>query len=166
MRRIHFPPMKGFVVIQQPFTAKGHTINPGIGQCFMRPKDATEAPGHWTFWKFELGEWYEIGGIWYPRWGEAKAYDYCPVVTLKINRSKKKRGWVKKKMAEMAVKLIGTPDFYCTDRNIVLHSSDLNDKVVLAPDMETAILYGTRIKGEQCMQNSQSFRFRSLDLET
>ncbi len=167
MRLISFPPTKGYIVIESPVVLNSMTkLN--IGRCVMRPKEAPEFSYKNTkiiTWTLEPGEWWPIKSIWYPRICESTPYSNLPIITLNIHRSKKDRKWVREKMAKMAMTLFGTPTFNCTEFTITCSAADLNDRVVLAPDQTTALLYSKRILGQCNTSHNRNSRFTSLLLE-
>jgi len=169
MRTIYFPPMRGYIVVESPVVLNSlDKFN--TGKCVLWPKDTpekifTRADARVVIWTLEPGEWWPIGSIWYPRKRESTPYLNLPVISLNIHRSKKGRKWVKEKMAKMAMEQFGVPTFTCTERIIICSAADLNDRVVLALDQKTALLYSRRILKQCKMSHSKNFRFTSLLLE-
>ena len=67
-------------------------------------------------------EWYEISSIWYPSHKE----NY-PVITLKINKSKPHRLWMREKCKKLSI-----PTY---ERTFKLNAEDLNGKVLYSNDL-------------------------------
>jgi len=147
---MRFPKMNEWVVVQQRTTLNALNNIHQAGRISLRPKNKRHPWRHIKSvdWVLEPGEWYEIGNVWYPKMVEAPAYLHAPMISLKLNRSKKGRQWVKKKMQDLAKLHLDTSEFNCTDRTVNCSAIDLNGKMVLAPDMATALLYSKQIKGD------------------
>jgi len=173
MKPVYFPPQKGFLVIAEKVTLDSINLHYNFGKCTMRAK----VPGHkgkdWTYgetkqiiWVLEPGEWWPIGSMWYPRKAESHTYFDMPIISINIHRSFAGRKWVKEKMLKMAEEHLDCKDFHCSDRTITCSSADLNGKVIVAPDKETAIIYSKKVLNEcQNMSDPQTSRFSSLILE-
>jgi len=116
----------------------------------------------WIHWPLLVGDWYRIRKIiWF-------ASLSSPVVSLAIDRSKKGRGWAKRRMSSICTKveeeLKQQGTYYSHSRVIELSSTNLNSNCTIVSSYEEAIEYSKKVQGQnKCMHNA-NIRWSQIDL--
>lgn len=150
MNTMYCPYTTDYIVIREPIISSIQTNGMGSIRIYGKIHEVYQ-----TQWELLPGEWYELGSILYPRGYYAEAYNFSAILGLKLDRSKKGRKWVKEKMTKLSLEYLQTNQFRCYDRTAKYLSSDLNGKVALVKNRESAIEYSKVLLGEYTCTTDQ-----------